>query len=303
MTTRLQAHAAILTANVMFAFNYSYSKSIIPDWMLPEGICIARIATAAVMFVMLAFTIIKERIERTDIWRLVLASIFGIGGNQYIFLKGLNLTSPVDSAIIATTGPVIVLTLSALLGRDKITFLKSIGIGVGACGAVLVILYGGIATFGSGQLTGNLLVFASAVSYACYLIVIKDLMAKYSPITIMAWIFGVSALLMAPVLGDDFVSGTRWSEIPPHIWGAIAFVIIGATWVAYICVAVSLKTLKPTTVSIYSYSQPVIASYLAIMRGQDTFDWVKLAAAGLVFAGVFLVTQAYRFEVKGISKK
>lgn len=296
ISPRIRAHAAILTANVMFALNYSYSKSIIPHWMLPEGICIARIATAAVMFLMVAITVVRERIERADIWRLILASVFGIGGNQYIFLKGLNLTSPVDSAIIATTGPVIVLILSALLKRDKITFLKSIGIAIGASGAMLVILYGGIANFGSGHLTGNLLVFASAVSYACYLIVVKDLMQKYSPITIMAWIFGVSALIMAPLLGDDFVSGTKWTEIPPHIWGAIAFVIIGATWVAYICVASSLKVLKPTTVSIYSYSQPVIASYVAILRGQDSFDWIKLAAAGLVFAGVFLVTQAYRFE-------
>lgn len=264
--------------------------------MLPEGLCIARIGTAAIMFVIATLMLVKERIERTDIWRLVLASIFGIGGNQLIFLKGLNLTSPVDSAIIATTGPVIVLTLSALLGRDKITFLKSIGIGVGACGAMLVILYGGIANFGSGHLTGNILIFLSAFSYACYLVVVKDLMKKYSPVTIMAWTFGVSALLLLPFLGDDFVSGTKWSEIPPHIWGAIAFVIIGATWIAYVCVATSLKTLKPTTVSIYSYSQPVLASYVAILRGQDTFDWVKLAAAGLVFGGVFLVTQAYRFE-------
>lgn len=294
LSPRIRAHMAILTANVMFALNYSYSKSIIPDWMLPEGICIARIATAALMFVLLAVTMVKERIEHADIWRLVLASVFGIGGNQYIFLQGLNLTSPVDSAIIATTGPVIVLVLSALLGRDKITFLKSVGIGVGACGALLVILYGGISNFGTGHLTGNLLVFASAFSYACYLIVVKDLMAKYSPITIMSWIFGVSALFMTPLLWDDLANGTNWSEIPPHIWGAIIFVIVGATWIAYICVASSLKILKPTTVSIYSYSQPVIASYVAILRGQDSFDWVKLAAAGLVFVGVFLVTQSYR---------
>lgn len=293
---RLRAHLAIMTANVMFALNYSYSKSIIPEWMLPEGICIARIATAAVMFVLLALTFIRERIEGRDIWRLVLASIFGIGGNQYIFLQGLNMTSPVDSSIIATTGPVLVLALSAIMGRDKITFLKSIGIGIGACGALLVILYGGISSFGTGHLMGNVLVFTSAFSYACYLIVVKDLMQKYTPTTIMAWIFGVSALIMTPLLWDDFVNGTQWSQIPPYIWAAIIFVIVGATWIAYLCVATSLKTLKPTTVSIYSYSQPVIASYVAILRGQDSFDWVKLAAAGLVFGGVFLVTQAYRFE-------
>lgn len=295
-TSRLKAHLAILTANIMFALNYSYSKSIIPHWMPPEGLCIARIATAAIFFLLILLTLVRQKIERKDIWRLVLASLFGIGGNQYIFLMGLNMTSPVDSSIIATTGPVLVLILSALLKRDKITFLKSLGITIGAFGAILVIVYGGISNFGSGHLYGNLLVFTSAFSYACYLIVVKDLMQKYSPLTIMAWIFGVSAIIMTPFLWDDLYQGTDWSQIPAHIWGAIIFVIIGATFIAYICVAASLKVLKPTTVSIYSYSQPVIASYVAILRSQDSFDWVKLAAAGLVFTGVFLVTQSYRFE-------
>lgn len=280
----------------MFALNYSYSKSVIPDWMLPEGLCFARIVSAAFFFIGIAFATIRERVERKDILRLALASLLGIGGNQYIFLKGLNLTSPVDSAIIATVGPVLVLIISAFLRTDKITFLKSIGICVGGTGAMLVILYGGITNFGAGHLTGNLLVFLSCLTYAFYLIVVKDLMKKYHPLTVMAWIFGFSSLAVIPVMGGDFVVETKWSEIPPAIWGAIAFVVIGATWVSYFCVASSLRTLKPTTVSIYSYSQPVIASYVAILRGQDAFDWVKLAAAALVFAGVFLVTQSYRFE-------
>lgn len=296
MNSNLKAHLAILTANVMFAVNYSYSKSIIPDWMLPEGLCIARIISAAFIFVAIYFAWVRERIERRDLFLLVLASLFGIGGNQYLFLQGLNLTSPVDSAIIATTGPVLVLILSAILRRDKITLLKSVGIAIGACGAILVILYGGIVNFSSGHLRGNMLVFSSAFSYACYLIVVRDLMKKYSPLTIMAWIFGVSALVMTPWLWDDLSSGTPWAEIPPYIWGSIVFVLVGATWIAYICVAISLKKLKPTTVSIYSYSQPIIASFVAIVRSQDTISWVKIVAALLVFAGVFIVTQSYRFE-------
>ncbi|MEF9949923.1 MAG: DMT family transporter, partial [Mucinivorans sp.] len=215
---------------------------------------------------------------------------------QYIFLQGLSHTSPVDASIIATTGPMIVLLVSAILGRDRITPKKLIGIVVGAMGAMTVILYGGLSNFGSGNLTGNLLVFASAFSYACYLIVVKDLMQKYSPFTIVAWIFGLSALVLTPILWGDLAE-VSFAEFSWASWGALAFVVLGATWLAYVCVAASLKKLSPTTASIYSYSQPVIASIFAIIRGQDRLDFVKIAAALLVFIGVYIVTRSYKTEV------
>lgn len=296
MTSKVKAHLAIITANILFALNYSLSKSVLSPvaWMSPEGLCIARIASAAIIFVIIVWGFAPQKVDKKDWGLMALASLFGIGGNQLIFLKGMYYTSPVDAAIIATTGPVLVLIISALLKRDKITPRKAIGIGVGACGALLVILYGGLQNFGSGHLTGNLMVFTSAASYACYLVVVKDLMKKYEPMTVMAWIFGASALVLTPILWGDFAYDTQWSAIPGWTWFAIIFVVVGATWIAYMCVARALKGISATTASIYSYSQPVVASFFAILRGQDTVDWVKIVAAMLVILGVFIVTRSYK---------
>lgn len=261
--------------------------------MSSEALCLARIAPAAIAFVIGALLLIKERVDKRDLWRLALASLFGIAGNQYIFLQGLARTSPVDASIIATTGPMIVLLVSAILGRDRITPMKLAGIMVGAMGALTVIVYGGLSGFGSGHLMGNLLVFTSAFSYACYLIVVKDLMQKYSPFTIMAWVFGLSALVLTPMLWDD-LSSVSWATFDSGAIFALVFVILGATLLAYLCVAASLKKLSPTTASIYSYSQPVLASVFAIFRGQDTFSVVKLMSALLVFVGVYMVTRSYK---------
>lgn len=293
MNGRIKAHGAILAANILFALNYSYSKSLIPGFLRPESLCIVRIGSAAVIFALFAAVFVRERIRWRDFGWFALAALFGTGGNQFVFLQGLNHTSPVDAAIISVSGPVLVLVISALLGRDRITWLKSVGIAVGASGALLVILYGGIANFGSGHLTGNLLVFTAAVSYACYLIVVKDLMVRYQPMTVTAWVFGLSALALFPFLGPGLWE-TDWSGFTPAAWGSLAFVVIGATVLSYLFVAGSLKKLKPTTVSIYTYLQPVIAAFVAILRGQDRTDWVKITAALLVFAGVFIVTRSYK---------
>ncbi|MEG2319223.1 MAG: DMT family transporter, partial [Mucinivorans sp.] len=290
-----KAHLAIITANILFALNYSMSKSVLwpQAWMSPEGLCVARIASAAVLFSIIVWGFNREKVERKDWGWMALASLFGIGGNQLIFLKGMYYTSPVDAAIIATTGPMLVLIISAILRRERITPLKALGIAIGACGALLVILYGGIQNFGQGHLSGNLMVFTSAFSYACYLIVVKDLMKKYQPMTVMAWIFGASALVLTPLLWDEFLYKTQWSSIEPWTWFTIGFVVVGATWIAYICVARSLRQINATTASIYSYSQPVIASLFAIVRGQDNLDGIKVLSAMLVILGVFLVTRSY----------
>lgn len=292
MSDRFKAHLAIITANVLFALNYSYSKSVI-DVMTPDALIVSRIGSAAVVFTLVALTVFRQKVEWRDVLMLALASLLGIGGNQYIFLHGLEFTSPVDAAILATLGPVLVLLISAVLGRDRITLLKSVGITMGASGALTVVLYGGLNNFGSGHLLGNLLILCSVFSYACYLIVVKQLMAKYSPYVVMAWVFGLSALIMVPLMIDDVVA-VNWGALDGGAIAAFVFVIVGATWLAYICVASSLKKLSPTTASIYSYSQPVLASFFAILRGQDEVSWVKIVAAILVFAGVYIVTLGYK---------
>lgn len=292
MSDRLKAHLAIITANILFALNYSYSKSVI-GVMSPDALIVSRIGSAAVVFTIVALVLFRQRVAWRDVLMLGLASLLGIGGNQYIFLHGLEFTSPVDAAILATLGPVLVLLISAVLGRDRITLLKSVGITIGASGALTVVLYGGLSNFGSGHLLGNLLVLCSVFSYACYLIVVKQLMAKYSPYVVMAWVFGLSALIMVPLMIDD-VTAVNWGALDGGSIAAFVFVIVGATWLSYICVASSLKKLSPTTASIYSYSQPVLASFFAIIRGQDEVSWVKIGAAILVFAGVYIVTLSYK---------
>lgn len=300
MSPKLKAHLSILTANIMFGINYSLSKGLLApiEWLTPSGLCVARIGSAAIFFSILVWGFMRERVDKKDWGWLALASLLGIGGNQFIFLQGMKLTSPVDASIIATVGPVLVLLISTALGRDKITPLKLVGIIIGALGALTVILYGSMSAFGMEHLSGNLLVFLSAISYACYLIVVKDLMKKYRPMTVMASIFGVSGLIMIPTLGGELVNDTQWSEMPISAWVALIFVVVGATCIAYFCVAKSLKTISPTTASIYSYSQPVIASFFAISIGQDKLDWVKIIAAMLVVLGVFIVTRSYKQESK-----
>ena len=68
------------------------------------------------------------------------------------------------------------------------------------------------------------------------------------------------------------------------------FIVLGATPLGYFLFPFSMKYLQATTVSIYTNLQPVIASFVAIILGQDVLTWDKPVAGVLVLLSAYIVT-------------
>jgi drug/metabolite transporter (DMT)-like permease len=237
-----------------------------------------------------------ERIERRDYLRLILASVFGVAVNQSLFLNGISLTSPIDAAIIMTATPILVLVIARILLKEPVTLVKIIGIVAGATGAILLITHSGNISFSSDHFAGNTMIVANATSYAVYLVMVKPLLAKYRPVTIMKWIFLFGLLLVSGPGLPAFLE-VDWNALPVDIVFSVLFVVVGTTFLAYFLINFSLKYVKPVTVSIYIYSQPVIASVVAMILGQDVITLVKVMSAFLVFIGVYFVS--YSSSISG----
>ena len=77
---------------------------------------------------------------------------------------------------------------------------------------------------------------------------------------------------------------------------ALFYLLFGATFVAFMLIPMALKHIRPTTVSMYNYVQPIVASVITIAVGQDILSIQKLLSAALVFAGVYLVTMSKKKE-------
>ncbi len=286
----VKAHLSIIGANIFFGINYAVAKGIMPNYLKPNGFTLLRIIIAFPLFFLLSSFIKKEKIQRKDYPRFIAAGLLGVAFNQFIFLNGLNFTSPIDSSIIVTINPILVMIMASIAIREKITFTRIFGLILGASGALLVILNRGVISFSSEHFLGNMMIFLSTLSYAGYLIVAKPLMQKYDPITVMKGVFFVGLLFVAP-FGYNELLETSWSTIPLSIWGSILFVLLGSTFLAYLLMSWGLRNVRATTVSIYNYSQPVLASFVAVLVGQDIVDAPKIIAVVLVFVGVYLVSR------------
>ncbi|MDR0438155.1 MAG: DMT family transporter [Bacteroidales bacterium] len=291
MLKNKSAHIAILTANVVFGVNYVFSKMLVPEYMSPMATTVTRVVFAVLAFWTIAMIGNYQKVEKRDLLKLFICGQLGITLNMYLFIKGLTFTSPMDSSIIMTLTPLLVLIISAIVLKETITKNKIFGIILGATGAILLITSSGISsTFGPNQWLGNVISFGSSLAYSIYLVLAKPLMEKYNPLTVMRWIFTFAAMVLVPIGCADLFQ-TNWSAFDFKGIGLLTYMLIGATFITYLCIAYGLKKVRSTTVSIYNYSQPVIASFLAIMLGIDRLSPEILFCAGLVFSGVYLVVR------------
>jgi drug/metabolite transporter (DMT)-like permease len=289
MNSRLLAHLALFTANLIYGINYTVAKDVMPDYIQPLGFIFLRVSGAIVLFWFCFRFFFYEKVEKKDLLKLAICGLFGVAINQMLFFKGLNLTTPINAAVIMVTNPILVLIMSAVLATEKITKRKLLGIAAGATGAISLITYGGAVEMNTDHFWGNIMVLINAASYGVYLVLVKPLMKKYKPITVISWVFIFGFIFVIPFGWGEF-QAIDWGNMPSHILWSVAFVVLGTTFTAYLLNIYGLKTLNPSTVSTYIYLQPVLASIIALMVGSDQLSFIKVAATLTIFVGVYLVS-------------
>ena len=260
-----------------------------PDYIGPSGFILLRVLGGSILFFLTFYLFIKEEVLKADIIRLIFCGLFGVAINQLFFFEGLNLTTPINAAIIMTTSPILVIVFSALIIKEKITFRKVIGIILGISGAATLILKSGNISIENDFFLGNILIFINATSYSIYLVLVKGLMTRYHPITVMFYVFSFGLIFVLP-FGISELNSINLNTFTTSIYLKVAFVVICTTFIAYLFNAFALKSLNPSVVSVYIYLQPVLASLIAILLKSDSLDIIKIISCLFIFIAVFLVS-------------
>ncbi|WP_299113896.1 DMT family transporter [uncultured Winogradskyella sp.] len=290
MNSRAFAIVALFLVQLLYGLNYTFAKVIINEnFVKPLGLVILRVGGATLLFWLISPLLPKEKIDKKDYIKFFFAAVFGVMINMILFLKGLELTTPIHAAAIVTITPVIILILSSFVLKEKVTPLKVIGVVLAFSGAIVLTIYGKSARAGDDIVLGNTLIFINAISYSIYIILIKKLTEKYHPFTFIKWLFLFGFILVLP-FGFKDITQMEWTAFTPYAWTALLFVVVGATFATYLLNPLALRKLKATTVGVFIYLQPVIAGLFAIIMGADVVDTVKISAMVLIFLGVYLVT-------------
>ena len=297
---RVKGHLAMFSANIAWGLMSPLSKGIMMFGAIGYLTLVSfRLAGAAVAFWIASLFVKKEKVPPRDLLLIWVAALFAIVFNQAIFITGVSMTSPINASIVTTFLPIITMVISAFHLKEPITFKKLFGIVVGGAGAVLIIVSSTQMDAGSVEsnrnLIGILLVFTAQVSYAIYFVFFKKFVEKYSPITLMKWMFLFASITYLPFGQSEFLH-IDYTAIPFHIYRDIAFVVLGSTFFTYLMVPIGQKNLRPTVASMYNNVQPIVATIAAAIMGVDAFRPLKGLAIALVFTGVFIVTRSKAAE-------
>jgi drug/metabolite transporter (DMT)-like permease len=295
MSKRNLALLGATMVSLIYGLTFTIAKDVMPQYIDAYGFIVLRTGGSVILFWLVWLfmrwvqPIENDTIALKDFPRIIASAFFGVSLNMLTFFKGLSLTSPISASVIMVTTPIIVLVLSAIMMKERMRKRKVFGIVLGLVGTAFLILYGKSIGNATNAGLGNFLVFINAVSYAVYLIIVKKLMEKYNAFTFVKWIYLFGFIMVLPFGWGQF-EGIQWSLLPTDISWKIGFVVIFSTFLTYLLNLLSMKELKPTTVAVFIYLQPLFATIFAIGLGKDDLSWVKIVSAILIFVGVYLVT-------------
>ncbi|TRX61475.1 DMT family transporter [Fulvivirga sp. M361] len=289
MPAKYKVHFALFTVALLYGANYTIAKIALPAYIGPFGFIVLRIAIATALFWSISAFKPAELIAKEDFWKLVQCAFFGAAANMLCFFQGLSLTNPINASVIMTLTPIAVLVTANVLGQEKFTRPKILGVSVGAVGAFLLVTKDGF-TFESGTLIGDLFILLNASFFAVYLVVVKPLMLKYKPLTVIKWAFLIGMFMCLPFGGYE-LSIVEWSTLPFQAWMSVFYVIIGATFSVYLLNTWALQHVNASVVGTYIYLQPVIATVIAITFRNDSLDIKTIIYAVFIMSGVYLVSK------------
>ena len=291
MNKRTIALFAAFAATSIFGFNHTIAKELMPDVLSPNALLYCRVVGAAICFWFISLFLKNEKIEVKDFKLIIICAFFGMGLNMITALNGLYNSTPINSAIITTLAPIFIFLISVIIIKEKITRRKYIGVFIGFCGTLTLILLNEKRVSSAPNISlGNFYFFINSLSYAIYFVLVKPLTKKYNMITIMKWLFLFSIIINMP-FGLLELSEIRWVEISGSSLIKISYVVFCTTFLVYLLNLYALKNLKASTVGMFIYLQPVIGILFAIYRGADKLTVADATSVLLVLIGVYLVSK------------
>ena len=288
----ITGHAAAFIAYAIFGFNIIVCKDLTSGHLIPPlGIFTLRSIVAGALFWLTSLFMPKEKIEKKDYIRIFAASMLGFLTCQLTFLVGIPHITPMDCSILTAMSPIYTMAIAALVIKEPVTLQKAVGVAISFAGIVYLIVSRVAAPGGITESTpfGIVMIILNSLSFSMYLGIFKPLISKYSAVTFMKWIFLFSACVSTPFSLKGLID-VEWASIPAMQYAELAYLILCATFITYFLIPVAQKRIRPTLVSMYSYIQPIIAIVVSIIIGMDALTWQKVAAAGMVFGGLIIVS-------------
>jgi drug/metabolite transporter (DMT)-like permease len=310
--------AAVSTQTIISIVSFFVAKATLHG-IHAGPMLLFRCSGAAVLLCLLLAVVRKREIAtpaRGDFWRLAGLGVIGVPLNQGLFLGGLGLTTAAHAALLYALTPALVLMIGVWRGVEAMTRPRVIGIVLALAGVALVLGEAAMhakdtvtapvtvtvtvpATLpvsdaasaqapGKNPVLGDLMILGAVVCWAFYTALSRGVVARLGAVRATAGALSIGALVYVP-LGLYLARDVELAGIPASAWQGVAWMIVMASVVAYLCWYFAIKRLDPSRVAIFINLQPIgtaLGSWLifGIRLGPAFLVGGTLAVAGVLIA-------------------
>ena len=283
----LRYNLALVVANLLFGVSFSVYVSL-----LQGGVYFEQMFALQLLFSMLLFTpaaMLQRgffRLTLNDFGSIFIVALLVVFGWWYMLMMGASYTNPIDASTIATIGPIFTLITSIIVHSRRAKRGEKIGVFVALSGVVAILFDRGRILVGEGgEGYGNTLILCAVVAIAVNTVLIAPVLRRHGTMVVMGGYYLIGAVLAAPLLVAEIprIFALHFATIE---LAEMAYILLFGSALPMYLLYIGSEHLTATHTAVYRYIQPIVATLLAVMRGQSTIDRTNIIGAVLIFSGM-----------------
>ena len=287
---KLRYNIALVVANILFGVSFSVYVSL-----LQGALHFAQLFALQLLFSALIFTptaLLQGgffRLSLNDFGSIFIVALLVIFGWWYMLMMGASYTNPIDASTIATIGPVFTVITSIIVHSRQAKRGEKIGIYTALLGVAVILFDRGRVLVGEGgEGYGNALVLCGVVSIAVNTVLITPVLQRHGVVKVMGWYYLIGVVLALPLLVDTLPTIVHLQLSHSNLIEVGYILFFGSVLPMYL-LYIGSEHLTATHTAIYRYLQPIVATILALMRGQSIIDRTNIVGAVLIFSGMLAI--------------
>lgn len=247
-----------------WAFNFVALKRLYAQLTAP-AVSLVRFAAMYLILVVVC-VVVKESLSlpKEHRWRILLAGFVSMGVYMILFLEGMRSTSASEGAIVLATAPVFTYLISCLAKQERFSYPALLASVVAFVGVALVIAAGSHAD--GGSLFGDLVILASAVTWAASVVIMRPVLVDVSPLRMLTLSMPAGLVALIPY-GAKATLETDFAAITPSNWLMFAHIAVMSGVVAFGCFYQGIRQVGAATATLYQFFVPPTTVF---------FDWLVL---------------------------
>lgn len=250
-----------------------------------------RLLFALPVYIIIIFIAISKsgynHINKIEFGKLIFLGFIGYYLASYLDFLGLKYISASLERIVLFAYPTLVLILSAIFLKKKVTGIQKLAVGITYAGLILA-FYQNAYAGGDNLILGAVLVFISAFCYAIYLIGSGNLIPKFG-----TWLFTSIAMTVATICSIiHFTSkyGTDLFQFPTEVYLLALIMSVISTLIPSFLISEAIRIIGSSNVAIIGSFGPVSTIILAVIFLGETLSKFQISGTIVVIFGVLFLT-------------